>query len=417
MLSLNINMLKNLFIPHQGNNYQPQALHPHRLLFHGVSAIIIKAIIVVAVLALPTSAWLTPDVLTAESEKIVVLTNKIRTDQGLAVLQENSLLNQAAFNKVQDMLVGQYFAHMSPENKNLLYWLKSVGYGYAVAGENLAMGFSSAQNVVTAWTKSKTHYANLIDPDFKEIGVAMISGDFKDHDTTLVAQYFGRPKVTMKATSVIQPQTALTPEINRDNIVLKAIPSIKGVKVVSNTVNNDQTPPSLDLDRTKIWVNQPAGQKDKIMMVEAYLSADTEIAQVSLGDTVIDLNRDISDIEKWTGSAIIPVDEAEQVFSPIILANLTATDASGNILNTDINWSNFEEIKPSLVKQYLFIKNSQSNGIQTLFKISRIYFVFLLAISIIALFLNIFIEIKKQRPHLIASALGLITLLIFLLII
>lgn len=410
-------MLKNLFIPHQGNNYQPHALHPKRLLFHGLSAIVIKAIIVVAVLALPTSAWLTPDVLTAESNKIIVLTNNLRAEKGVTPLAESKLLTQAAFEKVEDMLVGQYFAHMSPDNKNMLYWLKSVGYGYVVAGENLAMGFSSAENVVTAWTKSKTHYANLIDPDFKEIGVAMVSGDFKDHDTTMVAQYFGTPKVKIQAISVTQPKIISNTEVKKDMQSLKVSPSIKGVKVESNTVESDQTPPILDLTKTKIWVNQPVGSKDKVVMVEAYLSADAESAQVKFQDIVIDLSKDQAENEKWIGSTIIPADEAEQIFSPVVLATLTAQDQWGNTLNADINWTNFQEIQPSLVKQYLFIKNSQSSNIKALLSAGRIYFTLLLVISIIALLLNIFIEIKKQHPHLIASTLGLITLLVFLLIV
>jgi uncharacterized protein YkwD len=416
MLSLDINMLKNLFIPHQGNNYQPRALHPHRLLFHGVSAIFIKTIIVIAVLALPSSAWLTPDVLTAESEKIIVLTNNIRSEQSLDQLQENSLLNQAAFNKVQDMLIGQYFSHMSPENKNLLYWLKSVGYGYAVAGENLAMGFSSAQNVVAAWTKSRTHYANLIDPDFREIGVAMVSGSFKDHDTTMVAQYFGRSKVTAPVNATLEPQISKKPELVAVGPSNNIQPSIKGVKAESNIVQVDQTPPTLDMERTKIWVNQIVNHKDKVVMVEAYLSPDAVSGQVSFQNIIINLSQDPEQSNKWTGSAIIPNDEVEQTFSPVILATLTASDAVGNTLNTDINWSNFQEIKPSLVKQYLFIKNSQSRDIKNLLEVSRIYFILLLVVSIVALLLNVFIEIKRQHPHVIASALSLIALLVLLII-
>jgi uncharacterized protein YkwD len=416
MLYLNINMIKNLFIPHKGNNYQPQALHPKHLLFHGVAAIVIKTLVLIALLVLPASAWLTPDVMTAESQKIITLTNNLRAEKGVKPLLESALLDQAAFNKAQDMLVGQYFSHMSPANKNMVYWLNSVAYGYAVAGENLAMGFSSGQNVVTAWTKSKTHYANLIDPDFKEIGVAMTSGNFHDHDTTLVAQYFGTPKVAIQAVK-IQPQTASASEAIKDKIVIQAKPSIKGEKVVANPVIADQMPPNLDLAKTKIWVNQPVGQKDKIVMVEAYLSPDTETAQVSFQNIVINLSPDSQASDKWTGSAIIAHDDIEQTFSPIVLANLTAQDQAGNVLNTDINWSNYQEIKPSLVQQYLFIKNSSSGAAKSLVGASRIYFTLLLVVCLIALLLNIFIEIKKQHPHIIASALGLICLLILLIII
>jgi hypothetical protein len=209
----------------------------------------------------------------------------------------------------------------------------------------------------------------------------------------------------------------VTSQINKDKPVLIAKSSIKGIKVESNTVMTDQTPPTLDLTKTKILVNQPVGSKDKVVMVEAYLSPDTVSAEVKFQDIVINLTQDQAIAEKWAGTTIIPDDEAEQIFSLVVLAVITARDQAGNTLNSDINWSNYEEIQPSLVKQYLFIKNSQSSNIKALLNAGRIYFTILLVISIIALFLNIFIEIRKQHPHLIASTLGLITLLVFLLII
>lgn len=410
-------MLKDLFIPHQANNYQPHILHPKRLLFHGGVAVFIKIIVLVSLLSLPASAWLTPDVLKEESNKIVALTNNLRLELGINLLKENILLDQAAFNKAQDMMVNQYFAHMSPSKKNMLNWLRDVGYGNAAAGENLAMGFSSADDVVAAWIKSKTHYANLIDPDFKEIGVSMISGVFKDHDTTMVAQYFATPKIIVNAvtppivvkTDVVQPKN----EVNS----LKTEPSIKGIKYTDNAVLADTIAPAVDLQKTRIWVSQDTLHKEKIIRVEAYLSPDTVLASVNYKDINIELTQDSLDHTKWTGSSIIAQADIEQTFSPVVLANLTAKDSSGNVSDTDINWDNFQEINPSLINQYLFIKNSSSKEAKTLVGASRIYFTLLLVVCLIALLLNIFIEIKKQHPHIIASALGLICLLILLIII
>ena len=78
---------------------------------------------------------------------------------------------------------------------------------------------------------------------------------------------------------------------------------------------------------------------------------------------------------------------------------------------------NFQEIKLSLVSQYSFIKNSSAKEVKALVGGSRIYFSFLLIICFIALVLNVFIEIKKQHPHVIASALGMICLLTILILI
>lgn len=69
--------------------------------------------------------------------KIIALTNDLRKDLALDELYENNSLNQAAYNKVQDMFIGQYFALVSPSNLNLDSFLKRVGYNYSVSGENL----------------------------------------------------------------------------------------------------------------------------------------------------------------------------------------------------------------------------------------------------------------------------------------
>jgi len=403
-------MLKKLFIPHEGNDYKPHILHPKRLLLHGGMAIVIKIIMIFFLLSLPASAWLAPEVLKEDSKKVIALTNNIRLRQGINSLSENGLLDQAALNKAQDMIVNQYFSHMSPSNKNMLNWLSGVGYQSAAAGENLAMGYSSSDEVVAAWVKSKTHYANLIDEDFKEIGVSMFSGNFNGNDTTMVAQYFGSPKIVAK--ELVLPtlvQQNIEKQGNDDSFVVE--PDIKGIKY------DDNIGPVVDLEKTKVQVGDNTFDKEKIIRAEAYLSPDALSASVEYKNVDIELIQDTVDPTMWTGSAIIAQPDMEETFIPMVLANLTAKDEAGNVSNTDINWGNFQEIKLSLVSQYSFIKNSSAKEVKALVGGSRIYFSFLLIICFIALVLNVFIEIKKQHPHVIASALGMICLLTILILI
>jgi len=195
--------IKDLLIPHKGNNYEPQILRPKRLFWHALVALGLKSIVVLAALLFPITAWLTPDVLNEQSQKIFELTNKVRAKVGVMALIENAQLKNAALGKAEDMLVKQYFAHTNPQKQNVAYWVKKVNYKYAVAGENLALGFTSAENVVNAWIKSKTHYANLIDPDFKEVGIAMVSGSYNKKDTTLAAQIFGNTVPPAKKTAFL----------------------------------------------------------------------------------------------------------------------------------------------------------------------------------------------------------------------
>ena len=211
--------LKDLFIPSEHNGYYPQSLHPRRLAFYALTALVVKLIVIAIVILYPLGAWLTPDILTVESKKIIELTNQIRQSNGLPALTENTSLDASATQKIQDMLVNQYFAHISPNQTGLQKWLSNNNYEFNSAGENLAMGFMTAEDVVNAWVKSPTHYANLIDPSYKEIGVAMTSGYFNNIDTTLAAQHFGSPKhlsinnpnKQLKATAIEkQPETTVT---------------------------------------------------------------------------------------------------------------------------------------------------------------------------------------------------------------
>ena len=186
-------LLKDLFIPNECNDFRPKALHPRRLTFHALSAVIIKIVMVVFLLSFPVDAWLTPDVLYEQSNYVVELTNNIRTDLNRNVLTINTTLQQAAIDKAEDMIINQYFAHISPDGTGLRHFLMNNHLDYKVAGENLALGYSSAEEVVDAWTKSPTHYANLIDSDYTEIGVGMLNGNYKGYDTTVVAQFFRQP--------------------------------------------------------------------------------------------------------------------------------------------------------------------------------------------------------------------------------
>ncbi len=185
---------QDFFEAHAGNDYRPQALHPKRLLFYAASAAVLKVLLVAFVVSLPMTAWLSPDVIKEQSDKIIAMTNDLRSGLSLNPLKEDADLSMAAYDKAQDMLIGQYFAHTGPDGRSVRDWLGAVGYSYAVAGENLAMGFAEPRQVVDAWIKSPTHYANLVDPDYSEIGVGMTSGSYHGEETTLVAQYFGEPK-------------------------------------------------------------------------------------------------------------------------------------------------------------------------------------------------------------------------------
>lgn len=227
--SINNVFMKDFFIPNESNNFKPHILKPRRLFFYSLSAIAIKIFVMAIVLVFPVTAWLTPDFLKAESTQIVALTNGLRQSMGLQSLENNEVLQAAAFAKAEDMVVNQYFAHISPEKKGLRHWLSSKGYNYQVAGENLAIGYSAPTEVLEAWKNSPTHYANLIDPDYNEIGVAMIAGNYEGFDTKLVAQMFGFQK------AIPTPQPIVVTEPTKPVATVVDEPTVLAEKTISPT--------------------------------------------------------------------------------------------------------------------------------------------------------------------------------------
>lgn len=135
-------------------------------------------------------------------EEIVSQTNAFREFLGLGDLKENTVLDQAASQKLQNMITNQYFAHTSPAGISPWHWIETNNYGYTYAGENLAIGFLTAKDTVDAWENSPSHRANLANPNFKEMGVAVAPAKIQNSEGFLVVQLFGTPKPAKPAVAV-----------------------------------------------------------------------------------------------------------------------------------------------------------------------------------------------------------------------
>lgn len=179
---------KDHFIPHAGNNYHPHALHPHALSVYALFSIALKLVVVLAL----AFTYQTPEVFAAVStEKVIGLANTARVTQGLPALTPNALLNDAALQKANDMLSNNYFAHYAPDGTTPWDFFHNVDYRYAYAGENLAMNFIDTERVHDAWMASPTHRANIMNPVYRDIGVAVVTGQIDGKETTLLVQLFG----------------------------------------------------------------------------------------------------------------------------------------------------------------------------------------------------------------------------------
>jgi uncharacterized protein YkwD len=114
---------------------------------------------------------------------ILCLLNGERADQNLPALSSNSQLAQAASGMCRQMVAEQFFAHETPEGKNVVDRVEPTGYipnsGDWVVGENLAWGsgaLSTPNAIMNGWMNSPGHKANILAPDYKDIGLSSCQG-------------------------------------------------------------------------------------------------------------------------------------------------------------------------------------------------------------------------------------------------
>lgn len=135
---------------------------------------------------------------------VIALTNEERQQKGAATVKANSLLNQAAQMKADDMASKSYYSHISPDGTIPPYWLNKVGYKYAAMGENLVIDRESSEAVVSAWMGSDSHRENMLNPELTEIGVGIAKGNYKGRDTIYVVQMLARPQREEAPTKVVE---------------------------------------------------------------------------------------------------------------------------------------------------------------------------------------------------------------------
>lgn len=106
--------------------------------------------------------------------QVVELTNAERAKEGLAPLQIDHELSKVARDKSKDMATNGYFDHNSPVYGSPFDMMKNYGINYKAAGENIAQGQRSPEEVVNAWMNSSGHRANIMNGSFTHIGVGFV---------------------------------------------------------------------------------------------------------------------------------------------------------------------------------------------------------------------------------------------------
>ena len=125
-------------------------------------------------LATLTVATPTPAVL---ARKVIELTNLERVSAGLPPLKENAMLNQAARAHSLAMAERDFFDHTDPVTGSTPgERARAAGYLWNLIGENIGQGYQTPEEAVIGWISSQRHRENMLNPDYREIGVGFVLG-------------------------------------------------------------------------------------------------------------------------------------------------------------------------------------------------------------------------------------------------
>ena len=193
--------LHHLFIPRESNNHRAKILHNSNLFLLVVFLFLSSFFIQSFKEAFPSVLGIASDI---NADSLILLTNKEREANGVGSLTINAQLSQAAAQKAEDMLKNDYWAHNSPSGTTPWVFIKNSGYNYVYAGENLAKGFSTSQEVVAAWMASPSHRANMLSSNYKDVGFAVVTGRLNGEDTVLIVEEFGNQSVPIVASKPVE---------------------------------------------------------------------------------------------------------------------------------------------------------------------------------------------------------------------
>lgn len=111
-----------------------------------------------------------------QAEAVLKLVNEERTKANLKPLTLSTKLTNIATMKSKDMAENNYFDHNSPTYGSPFEMLQKYGVQYKAAGENIAAGQKTPEEVMHSWMNSSGHRANILNANFTELGVGYYEG-------------------------------------------------------------------------------------------------------------------------------------------------------------------------------------------------------------------------------------------------
>ena len=74
------------------------------------------------------------------------------------------------------MYTNNYFSHVSQDGRTMSDRIEKYTSSYGYKGENIALGYSTPEEVVKGWMSSEGHRANILNKNYTDIGVGYNNG-------------------------------------------------------------------------------------------------------------------------------------------------------------------------------------------------------------------------------------------------
>lgn len=134
--------------------------------------------------------------LSADEKETFVRHNRIRKNHNLKPFCVHPDLQRAARAHSKDMILRDYFSHDTKgRNESSCERVRRYGYRWFTCGENIAWGTGSKGDpaqIMRAWMNSSGHRHNILNRDFREIGVGAYTGTFQGYESaTMYTADFG----------------------------------------------------------------------------------------------------------------------------------------------------------------------------------------------------------------------------------
>jgi hypothetical protein len=147
---------------------------------------------------------------------VIELVNIEREARNLHPLSYNQELTVAARRHSQDMGDRNYFNHTTPPPDEIEFYerITDAGYDYRNCGENIAAGLATPEAVVDGWMNSDGHRANILDPDYCDIGVGYATANGSDFYHYWTQDFGRRAGVTQCPAPVAAPPATEKPVLS-----------------------------------------------------------------------------------------------------------------------------------------------------------------------------------------------------------